>query len=300
MGKEADARTSAGGGRLARASIGLLIGLQVLLVLVVIGAVAAGSERMRRTLLDDAQDHAVLQVRNLEDYLTQSFSLLQLHLLALGNEHPAALLNPGSAGEALQALLRKLPYLRSLSIAGPDGRILASTNPGNPGHHLAFKNYLPRVEGRAPPPGVLRFGAPWRGRDFTTGQPLDVASGAIADDAGFFPVTMALPDHPGLHLVAAINSDYFINYIARRDSSDAARYRVHLDNGTLLFSTAADDPPGGSIDDSARLARIIEQQIGTEREQRAGDETMLLAFRVSRAYPWFVHAEVAGDRILTP
>ncbi|MDD2846735.1 MAG: diguanylate cyclase, partial [Rhodoferax sp.] len=240
------------------------------------------------------------QTRNLEDHLSQSLNLLHMHLRALTAEHPDLPSEPQQLKNALVALQQKLPYLRSLSALDAQGTVVISTQAANLGRQLALEPQLPRV---APgTPGVLRFGHPWRGRDFADGSPWprERQPGPVAD-AGFFPVTLVLPEAPQWLLVAAINSDYFINLALNHQVAAPLRHSIYADDGTLLFSSAEEEQPGVLLAAEARLAHILERQIGTaEWPQAPGQEAQLAAFRTSRSHPWFVLSQASRQDVLRP
>lgn len=291
------ARTSR---RLARSPLFLLVGLQLLLALAVAAGVWATSAHLRRLALDNMLSHAQEQTRSLEEHLSQSFNLLQMHLRALTAEHPALSSEPEQLKDALVALQQKLPYLRSLSVLDAQGTVLISTQAANLGHQLQLQPLRPLV---APgTPGVLRFGPPWRGRDFADGSPWprERQAGPVTD-AGFFPVTLVLPEAPQWLLVAAINSDYFINLALNHQVSTPLRHSIYLDDGTLLFSSAEDAQPGVALPAQGPLAHILEHQIGTaEWPQAHGQKAQLAAFRASGNHPWFVLSQATREDVLRP
>ncbi len=286
--------------RLARSPLFLLVGLQLLLALAVTAGVWATSAHLRRLALNDMLSHAQEQTRSLEEHLSQSFNLLQMHLRALTAEHPDLASEPQQLKDALVALQQKLPYLRSLSVLDAQGTVLISTQAANLGHQLQLQPLRPLV---APgTPGVLRFGPPWRGRDFADGSPWprQRQAGPVAD-AGFFPVTLVLPEAPQWLLVAAINSDYFINLALNHQVSAPLHHSIYVDDGTLLFSSAEDAQPGVALPAQGLLAHILERQIGTaEWPQAHGQQAQLAAFRAAGSHPWFVLSQAAREDVLRP
>lgn len=292
------------GRRLGRGSVALLVGLQLLLVASVLAGLYFSGQHLRGVALDHMRSHAQVQTHNLEDSLTQSFNLLDMHLRALVAEHPEIQyaeqgVAPRDLEKALTALQNKLPYVRSLSVLERSGRVLASTQAANIGQQPGLEPLLPRVAPHTP--GVLRFGAPWRGRDFADGSPWPATPGPgevpDARDAGFFPITLVLPEAPQWTIVVAINSDYFINQALNHEVSPALRHQLYADNGTLLLSTAEDDLPG-SVLDGARLAAVLERQVGVAQWPGPRGDAWLVAFRASRNYPWFVQSQASSTQVL--
>ena len=76
------------GRRLGRGSVALLVGLQLLLVASVVAGLYFSGQHLRGVVLDHIRSHAQVQAHNLEDSMTQSFNLLNMHLRALAAEHP--------------------------------------------------------------------------------------------------------------------------------------------------------------------------------------------------------------------
>lgn len=292
--------------RLTRSTLVLLIGLQLLLALTVAAGVWAVSSHLRHLMLQDMLSHARVQTHNLEDRLSQSFQLLQMHLQALTVEPPALEPTQQHLQAELVALQRKLPYIRSLSVLDAQGRIVASTQEANLGRSLQLEPLLPQMaEGTA---GVLRFGHPWRGRDFADGSPWPrTQQDQPVTDTGFFPVVLVLPDAPQWALVAAINSDYFINLApGRQVEATPLQYSIYLDDGTLLFSSAPDEQPGVVLPQAQRLAQVLEHKVGTAQwpmlDGGGGGrgDVQLAAFRVSRSHPWFVLSQASSRDVLLP
>ena len=292
--------------RLARSPLLLLVGLQLLLALAVAAGVWATSAHLRRLALDNMLNHAQEQTRNLEDHLSQSLNLLHMHLRALTAEHPELSSEPQQLKDALVALQQKLPYLRSLSALDAQGTVLISTQTANLGQQLQLEPLRPLV---APgTPSVLRFGHPWRGRDFADNSPWprERQPGPVTD-AGFFPVTLVLPEAPQWLLVAAINSDYFINLALNHQVSAPLHHSIYADDGTLLFSSAEEEQPGTLLAPEGRLAHILEHKIGSAQWPQAhgaqgaqGQEAQLAAFRTSHNYPWFVLSQADRQEVLRP
>ena len=294
------------GRRLGRGSVALLVGLQLLLVACVVAGLYFSGQHLRGVVLDHIRSHAQVQAHNLEDSMTQSFNLLDMHLRALVAEHPEIQyaeqgVAPRDLEKALTALQNKLPYVRSLSVLERSGRVLASTQAANIGQQPALEPLLPHVAPHTP--GVLRFGVPWRGRDFADGSPWPSTPGPEASsharDAGFFPVTLVLPEAPQWTIVAAINSDYFINQALNHEAMPALRHQLYTDQGTLLLSTAEDDLPG-TVLDGARLAAVLERQVGVAQWPGPRGDAWLVAFRASRNYPWFVQSQASSTQVLQP
>ena len=285
---------------LGRHSLALLIGLQLLLVLTVALGGWGASAYLRQLTLTQTLEHAQAQAYNLEDALSQSFHLLKMHLQALGEDHPDLAQQPQQLQVAMAALQQKLPYIRSLSALDGQGKIHISTDPANVGQRLLLGELQHSVAPGAA--GVLRFGHPWRGRNFADGTPWPRhREGGLVVDSGFFPVTLVLPGAPQWTLLATINSDYFINLALNHQTSVALRYSVYSDDGTLLFSTNENAQPGTLMPRAEALQDILERQVGTAHwPQTRTQEAEVAAFRASRSYPWLVLAQAQTQEVLRP
>lgn len=285
---------------LGRHSLALLIGLQLLLVLTVALGGWGASAYLRQLTLTQTLEHAQAQAHNLEDALSQSFHLLKMHLRALGEDHPDLAEQPQQLQVAMAALQQKLPYIRSLSALDGQRQIHISTDPANVGQRLLLGELQHSVAPGAA--GVLRFGHSWRGRNFADGTPWPRhREGGLVVDSGFFPVTLVLPGAPQWTLLAAINSDYFINLALNHQTSVALRYSVYSDEGILLFSTNENAQPGTLMPRAEALQDILDRQVGTAHwPQTRAQEAQLAAFRASRSYPWLVLAQAETQEVLRP
>ncbi|WP_461469345.1 sensor domain-containing diguanylate cyclase [Melaminivora sp.] len=293
--------------RLDRWTVRMLLGLQILLALIVMLALYFSGQHLRHLALEHTRSHTQAQNQNLEVSLTQHMNLLGMHLRALAAEHPEIQyaehgINPLLLQKALQSLEQKLPYIRSLSILTHEGQVIASSHEDNIGRRLSLEPLLPRVAGRTT--GLLRFGTPWRGRDFSDGRPwptgpLPSPAATPHSDAGFFPVMLVLPEAPQWALVAAINSDYFINLALAHQIAGQLQHQLYLDSGSLLFSTAESDEPGTVMADTQHLQALLEAQVGTAQWPTTPDSDIaLVAYRVSRQYPWFVQTQASSSHAL--
>ncbi|HLS51636.1 MAG TPA: EAL domain-containing protein [Burkholderiaceae bacterium] len=289
-------------------AVALLIGLQLLIVVVVALSLTFEVRRMRATVLQANQTQLVSQAQNAEIHLSQSFNLLQQHLLALPfadappiyghndvlsssqSEHPAL------DSEALEQLKRplndilsKLVYIRSLSVLDDNGLVVYSTHTPNIGGSISLRQFLPiNAHGT---PGVLLFGSAWQGRDFADGMPLVNASQRDESDSTFFPVAMTLSNKPRINIVAAVNSDYFVRFGVGAITVDGLDTGAYLDDGFSLFSSAT--PPLTALE----YKRLPEAnaRAAAYKGQLDGD---LVAYQPSKVYPWFVFSQAPVKAVL--
>lgn len=271
--------------RLARGSIKLLLGLQVLMAVIVISALLLTTNHTRQVLLENNLIHAREHADNLEARLTQSFGLLQLHIrsLQLANQSKDRQLNE------LTSLQEKLVYIRSLSLLDANGQIILSTNSANQGLQPELGQLLPAGAPRNTQ--LLRFANPWQGRDFADGKQ------SQGDDDGygreFFPLLSNLADSSELRLLLAINSDYFINLASGHGDNDTFEQNLYTDNGVLLFSTNKQKPAGASLISAEHLAMVQNTLSGSGIWLDQDQQEQLQAYRASKNYPWFVQSQIS-------
>ncbi|MBS7325621.1 MAG: PAS domain S-box protein [Thiopseudomonas sp.] len=281
---------------LAKASVTLLIALQIVLVMWVLGGVYAATQQLRQVTLDNLQSHASLQSQNLSEQLTQSMNLLHLHFDALLSDHPDAAIDPDVLRGVLQQLQSKLHFIRSISVVDVSSHIFVSTRATNEHTKVDLGTLLP--ESSLHSTGLLRFAAPWHGRDFAGGQRFTADTQLPRPDAGFFPVTLVLPDVPHWTFLVAVNSDFFINAAPPYKAAGDLAYRVLLDNGTLLFSSADNEQPGTQPLSPEHLQQVLQHHSGTQHWLDEHNQQQLGAYHASYSYPWFVHAQASADYAL--
>lgn len=283
-------------GRLTRGSVRLLIGLQVILMVLVVSGVYIASEHLREVTLGNMEHHAQSHTQNLNDRLAYSLDLLQLHLDTLINDHPEAAIDIDVLRDTLGALQTKLGYIRSIAVIDVSNRIFLSTQPLEEGHRIDLGPLQP--VGKPGNIGLLRFAAPWYGHNLAEGGPFTSAADKHITDSGFIPVTLTLEDTPQWNFLIALNSDYFINLVSEQSSQEGLTFRVILDDGTLLFSSSADDPVGSRLPDTPQLERMLHQHAGSERWHDAEKGLQLISYRAARNYPWLAQSQADATQVL--
>ncbi|PKO87875.1 MAG: hypothetical protein CVU18_09145 [Betaproteobacteria bacterium HGW-Betaproteobacteria-12] len=278
----------------------LLIGLQVLLVLSIVAGTLVNVFNLRQATLAKHLAEAEAQARVFEDQLTQTLNLANLTLQGLPDsiDLAAAAPQPERAGEQLQAILQRLLFLRSLSIANDDGRILASSNPANLGERIVTEAFQPQPERGGPAP-FLRLGPPWVGRDFADGRQTSAAQPAAAGDAGFLPLVRE--EGAGgqrFKLFATLNPDYFLNHFARHIDARLARVELLAYDGTLLLASTEQPPPGEQHLTESRLQQMLVDEIGSFAADGDPAAPIQTAYRASRSYPVFVVIHVDRQQAL--
>lgn len=283
-------------GWLARGSIKLLIALQILLTVLILTGAYVAANHLRQTSLNNMQEHSRLQAHNLAEHITQNLELLYLHLTALVADNPATATDKDALRNALLQLQPKLNFIRFISVIDDEGTIVVSTLRKNEQQKIRLGALLPDAPSASI--DLLRFGGPWQGRDFVTGTPFQELNGQPIYDSGFFPVTLILPEIRSLTFVVAINSDFFINQAATQEDEANLTYRMLLDDGTLLFSTATREHPGSQPLTAEHLQQVLREHSGMARWQNQRGNLQLSAFRTSKHYPFFIHAQTSEQHVL--
>lgn len=240
---------------------------------------------------------SAMHSRGFEDLLTQSLHVTELVAVSTLTLASGAAKNRDLAGSFVTTL-QHAPFLRSLSLLDEDGRIAASSNPGNVGVRVTTDSYLP-VPSRDT--RALRIGAPWSGRDFADGRPSSAERPVGVEQAHFIPVIRSV-DLRGktATLLVALNPDHFISHILQKLHSDEGWVEVLRYDGTLLMHSKPDGRPG-SVDDSILSAlRLEEMEFGQFADGLGADQRLLTAFRASRLYPFVVLTHLRQEHALQP
>ena len=237
-------------------------------------------------------DLTSMQARVFEDYLTQSFNNIDLAL-----RNAPGIGKPDMASDNAFALaLRNAPYLRSLSLIGADGIVVASSNRKNIGQHIALDSFTPQVSASNE---IMRIGPPWAGRDLHEGHMIASDKPVAADALTFIPVVknVAIDTHMFTFL-AAINSDYFINHFMSLVPPPSGIVEAVRLDGALLFSTQEQQAPGGQADLLPQHA-VADRSSGRFLQQMRG-HNFLTAYRSSTSFPFVLHVHLDQDVLLAP
>ena len=196
--------------------------------------------------------------------------------------------------------ISQLPALRSLSVVDATGRILASSTPGNRGRQLS-SDALAALAGV---PGLpLDVSIPWTGRDLADGVPARKPIN-VRDTSYFFTLASRSPQAgPGgpVWLVAAVNPDFFANFlsaVAERPDFVVELYRY---NGVLLTSTQPQTRSPGYNAAAHPVFRewLPEREIGLIDPDLTAGAPQILAFRASRRFPVVLQARLDHEAALT-
>ncbi len=243
---------------------------------------------MRGDAINNSLQVSALLAHSFETFLTQSLNTTAQSVSTLVTPERMAAHEPG-IGADLNQFLQAAPHLRSLSVIDAQDRIVASSNVANVGRVVATADYFPVTLGAQ---SVLRIGARWVGRDFAQDQS---GLNALSADRrpGFLPVLMALQDAPNLRLLAAINPDYFVNYMSQQLGPETGYVAVLRLDGVLLMSTdRATSAPGNS---GTALAPALWQVHEFGQFEHHDGQALLTAFRVSNLYPFVMVTHLNRD-----
>ncbi|WCM94962.1 ATP-binding protein [Acidovorax sp. NCPPB 2350] len=199
-----------------------------------ITTIAVGVGDMRSSLAASITQ-AQLLARVLEDQTTRTFEAGEVVLATLA--HMPAMSgsrdDPQAMDDAMRQVLAALPFMRSVSIVGEDGRVLASTDPAATGIVIDRERLGPWLE-----PGRQHIGAPLPGRGLASLR-RDGPPAASPPGLSFVPMLQGFRDESGaaLQLVGLMNPDALSNfqYLALESLSyDAV---IATDGGHVLASS---------------------------------------------------------------
>lgn len=282
--------------RAKRVAFQLFISLALFVVLVAF-AVVSYVLRQKTDILSESLKNAEMLSRVFEDQLTQSLNLTSLTLLALPESidfpRQAELSVQGKldAIEKLETIQQRLLFIRSLSLANPEGEVLVSSNPANIGLEVDSRSYQPFDETRRT--GILRIGPLVEGRDFDEAKAAP-AEGIPSTAVSFFPALRQLEyGQHALQAFVALNPDYFLNHIHRHIDPRFFEVEVMDYEGRVLFASNEAEAGGASHYSPSMMAEMRTREIGTFPDAYDDERRVLTAYRASRSYPLFVvlHAD---------
>ena len=138
--------------------------------------------------------------------------------------------------EALRNALTNVPYLNSISLVDPQGKITISTTAENTRSHLDISAYpvYPQISG-----DLLRIGPTHMGRDLADGVPLN-DNAKHTPEQGFIPIIHTRPSNAHEQektLIATLDLGYLLHRIADIPSTSSARIALLRTDGLRLFDT---------------------------------------------------------------
>jgi len=191
----------------------------------------------------DAQTHqeSVIQLSIAEHdvaYFSQDIGLLLQNIDdSLKTLLDTAAHKPIQADILLDAL-SNVPYLNSISLLDPQGKVIASTTAANVGHtvNINASPANPQLTGNQ-----LRIGPTYMGRDLAVGIPL-TDNAKNTPNQGFIPVfRTSLSEANENTLVATLDLEYLLRRVNSFPNISAARIAVLRNDGLRLFDTKPTD-----------------------------------------------------------
>ena len=274
-------RLSAG---LRRQPGSLWAGLLSALAFVVLLVASLAYERQGE--LRDAGARAELLARVLEDHASRSIDTVAVSLAALG-ETMLADSSGRDFGQALGQTLAGLPLLRSVAVLDTQGRVLASTTPGDVGRRID-----PARLGPLPAAGRDTLGPFVQGRSLSVlepGAPPDTPRGV-----GFVPLVRHVEGRGrSVLVVGLVNPDAMANHQEQTVQGLRTRALLATLDGTLLAATSdVPLPPGTRLPPLPVLQRYLpriehDHYIGAG----VGRGDQVVAFRAARMRPLVVLVE---------
>lgn len=266
-------------------------------VLLAISALHFHSTRLEREVVDSHQRLVEIEARHVLDHVVQTLDAVNIALQSL--PAPDQLLAAASPANAvLERALQHQPHLRSLSLVGLDGEIVASSNPGNVGLRADLSGYLPGADA---PSDLLRIGSAHAGRDLNDGRLIIDRSEYIAA-MEFFPVLREITTE-GVNqyrLLAAINVDYFLNHLTSHPPFGLERVEILRYDGSPLFSTSALPHSAAALEANADIAAQWRSGTiaGKANESIAGEGDYITSWRVARILPLVVISRLDRASVL--
>ncbi|GCL65020.1 cache domain-containing sensor histidine kinase [Pseudaquabacterium pictum] len=245
----------------------------------------------RRELEENTTEQGALYARVLEDHANRTFNAVDL---AMGATLEAARLQRQQGqgmqlSPLLQQSIQALPFLRSISLLDAQGRVVASSAPGNLGLQLQRSRLLTA-------PATSGLGPLLPGRDLAelVALPADTEL-ARHSGARLIPLLLPLrPDADSDWLVAAINPDYFANqYDLLLQGTPLSASLLSYGGQLLVPSAASRRAPGSWLKQDPLFTQAL--PAGREHGLRLGpgldSAPMYLAWRTARRQPLVVVVE---------
>ncbi|WP_271009052.1 sensor histidine kinase [Paucibacter sp. B51] len=256
-------------------------------------------------------EHCALYARTLEAQTNQTLGTANLALQGLARSLGASD-SPSPEGAASSRLLSQtlpgLPFVRSFSLLDENGRVIASSNPTNLDLQLDLLRLSHKPEIIS---GSARLGDVQQGRDLnelpahpTAGQ-ADGKPGITAATRAssyFVPMTLSLVGNRApLHLVAALNPDYFANLFERQLGSGQHQAALLSLSGQLIASRVQPVREPGSMLAGHTVFRDHlpgRERASYESEQGLDPSPALGAFELARDHPWVVVVELPSGLLM--
>ncbi|WP_341677067.1 ATP-binding protein [Niveibacterium sp. SC-1] len=207
-------------------------------------------------------------------------------------------LNAADFEQRLRGDLTGVAALRSFSVIGVDGNVLASTLPEFAGRRLgaqAVQTLNGGAEG-----AQMRVSIPWVGRDLDDGIP--AAAKIDVTRTPFFFTLMRRGQAPGRRFVisATLNPEFFSSFFATMAAREEFAVELYRYDGLMLLTTGNDARgPGYSAAGEPIFAQLLaDREIGVLPQDASSGESCILAFHASRNYPLVVVARLPQQAVL--
>lgn len=251
-------------------------------------------------------EHCALYARTLEAQTNQTLGTASLALQGLARSLGASD-SPSPGGTATSRLLSQtlpgLPFVRSFSLLDESGRVIASSNPANLDLQLDLQGLQASPEHSH---GQAQLGEVLPGRDLNELR-LSRANAPAAATAGpsatyLVPMTLNLVGNRApLHLVAALNPDYFANLFERQLGSGQHQAALLSLQGQLIASrTPAPLEPGSRLSTHTVFRHFLpgRERANYRSEQGLDQQPALGAFELARDHPWVVVVELPSRLLM--
>lgn len=249
--------------------------------------------KLRTETVSTALQTASLHAHSLEDSFTQSLQSVEL-LSSAVEPRLVQPVNWDNLAQELNASIRSMPYLRSLSVTDEMGKVLSSSNPDNIGKSVAVDTMYPRASADIQ---VLRLGNLTHGRDWHDQRTPSVSA---TDSVTFVPVAQPVSvDQRHYWIVASLNPDHFITraQVILQQSPTHVHW-VRYDGAPLWTSMA-----GLSFQEQEEEAQniaqwVVKEEIGRLEHRYPQGPSTLTAYRASAKYPAVLSVDIDRDAIL--
>ncbi|WP_018150942.1 bifunctional diguanylate cyclase/phosphodiesterase [Leeia oryzae] len=240
--------------------------------------------RLHNDTLERQVALANLTTRAIEDHLTQSLTVVERTLTLAASDPIAAV--------RLPFYLQQAPYLRSISFADPGDRIYQSSNAENIGIKLDRRVFIPQS---TTPVSVLRSGPLFTGRDFADHK---TQTHPANSDLNFIPLLLDSPQKDGSWhtVVAALNTDYFLNFYNTHLTADQGQVDLLRYDGGLLIRNGSQ--PAGIVYNPMLRNSLLQSETGSYFETQPEGMQLLIAYRASRNYPFIIVVRQDRQQIL--
>ena len=250
--------------------------------------------RLRDQTVSEGLLHAATHAHTLEEQLSQSMLVVEVTATSVARRLAEGdRLRVVDVNHTLMTTVRPMPLIRSLSLVASDGRIVASSNPGNVGLTPDPSGYFPPLLAG---PAQVHIGAPQGGRD------LD--SRSDGRDRSFVPVMrrvdLGADGADGWWMLAVLNPDGLSNRFHATQDADVGNAQWVRHDGLQL---AASDPDEGLASPAAsgQLAALLSQRDqGSFTQQMADGRRHLSSYRAMQRYPMAVAVHLDEARVLAP